>query len=103
MLYRAIITITSLLAADTIPSVSYEKINGTAIRVRWTYNGSYVSGYIITITAISVNIVKEINNNTMTSYVVNGIIFERDYTIEVRGYFTLVGAAGTTTARLSGM
>ena len=102
-MYKAIITTTSLLAADNIPSVSYEKINGTAIRVRWTYNGSYVSGYIITITAIGVNIVKEINNNTVTSYVVEGIIPERDYTIEVRRYFTLVGAAGTTTARLSDM
>ena len=102
-MYRAIITTTSLLAADNIPSVSYEEINATAIRVRWTYNGSYVSGYIITITAIGVNIVKKINNNTVTSYVVEGIIPERDYTIEVRGYFTLVGAAGTTTARLSGM
>ena len=39
----------------------------------------------------------------MKSYVVDEIIPERDYTIEVRGYFTLVGAAGTTTARLSGM
>ena len=82
---------------------SYEETNGTAIRVRWTYNGSYVSGYIITITAIGVNIVKEINNNTVTSYVVDGIIPERHYTIEVRRYFTLVGAAGSTTARLSGM
>ena len=86
-MYRAIITTTSLLAADNIPSVSYEEINGTAIRVRWTNNGSYVNGYIIIITAIGVDIVKEINNNTMTSYVMEGIIPEKYYTLEARGYF----------------
>ena len=102
-MYRAIITTISLLAADTIPSVSYEEINATAIRVRWTYNGSYVNGYIITITSIGVNIIKQINNNTVTSYIVEGIIPEKDYTIKVRGYFTLVGAAGSTIARLFSM
>ena len=47
-------------------------------------------------------VTKQLINSTIREYVVDGLLPERDYTIAVRGYYQLLGQAGTTAVRLEG-
>ena len=79
----------------------YDDINVTAIRIFWNISTSFINGYIITITSNSLpRITHQVNNESLREFVVNGLLRERDYIIEVRGYYDLLGAPGSVTARL---
>ena len=90
-------------APDGIPIVDYEVINATAIRIFWNISTHFVNGYIITIKSSSVStITHEVNDKSVREFVVNGLLPERDYNIEVRGYYDLLGTPASVTARLEG-
>ena len=91
----------NFIAPDDIPSVNYEDINATAIRIFWNISASFVNGYIITITSSNLpNITYQVNDGTVREFMVNELLPERDYNIQVRGYYELLGAPVSVTARL---
>ena len=55
---------------------------------------------IYTISSGLDTVTKQLTVSTIREYVVDGLLPERDYTIAVRGYYQLLGPAGTTTERL---
>ena len=77
--------------------MNYYYINGTAIRIFWNISTSFVNGYIINITSSNLT---TITHQSVTEFVVNGLLREIDYIIEVRGYYDLLGAPGYVTATL---
>ena len=48
-------------------------------------------------------VTEQLTNSTLREYVVDELLPERDYTIAVRGYYQLLGPAGTITVRLEGI
>ena len=58
---------------------------------------------IYTISSGLDTVTKQLTDSTLREYVVDGLLPERDYTIAVRGYYQLLGPAGTTTVRLEGI
>ena len=93
----------SITASNAPSSVSYEVVNATAIRVSWSITGS-VNGFVIYTSSNGLDTVTEqLTDNTLREYIVNGLLPERDYTIEVRGYYQLLGPANTITVRLEGI
>ena len=95
------IIIINFTAPDGIAIVNYDDINATAIRIFWNISTNFVNGYIITITSSSLpRITHQVKNESVKELVVNGLLRERDYIIEVRGYYELLGAPGFITARL---
>ena len=58
---------------------------------------------IYTISSGLDTVTKQLTDSTLTGYVVDGLLPERDYIIAVRGYYQLLGPAGTTTVRLEGI
>ena len=63
---------------------------------------SFVNGYIITITSSNLpTITHQVNDQFVREFVVNGLLPEKDYNIEVRGYYDLLGVPGSVTARLN--
>ena len=90
------------IASNAPSSVSHEVVNATAIRISWSITGS-VSGFVIyTISSGLDTVTKQLTDSTLREYVVDGLLPERDYTIEVRGYYQLLGPANTITVRLEG-
>ena len=61
---------------------------------------SFVNGYIITITISNLPTITHQVNESVKEFVVNGLLPEKDYNIEVRGYYDLLGVPGSVTARL---
>ena len=81
--------------------MNYDYINATAIRIFWNISTGFVNGYIIKITSSDLTaITHQVNNKSVREFVVNELLRERDYSIEVRGYYDLLGAPGYVTARL---
>ena len=49
------------------------------------------------------SVTEQLTDISIREYVVDGLLPERDYTIAVRGYYQLLGPAGTTTVKLQGI
>ena len=58
---------------------------------------------IYTISSGLDTVTEQLTDSTLREYVVDGLLPERDYTIAVRGYYQLLGPAGTITVRLEGI
>ncbi len=58
---------------------------------------------IYTISSGLDTVTEQLTDSTLREYVIDGLLPERDYTIAVRGYYQLLGPAGTTTVRLEGI
>ena len=87
------------IASSAPSSVSHEVVNVTAIRVSWSITGN-INGFVIyTISSGLDTVTEQLTDSTLRDYVVDGLLPERDYTIAVRGYYQLLGPAGTTTVR----
>ena len=70
-------------------------MNATAINVSWSISGD-VNGFIINITRDGIDTVTiQLTDGSLREYVINGLLPERDYTVEVRGYYQLLGPAAT--------
>ena len=77
-------------------------MNATAINVSWSISGD-VKGFIINITSDGIDTVTiQLTDGSLREYVINGLLPERDYTVDVRGYYQLLGPAGTITVILEG-
>ena len=78
-------------------------INATAIRIYWDITGD-VNGFLINITTSELpTVTQELTDSSVREFIYNGILPERNYSIEVRGYYQLVGPASTITVRLGGI
>ena len=94
----------TIIASNAPSSVSYEVVNATAIRVSWSNTGSSVNEFVIYTSSNGLDTVTEhLTDNTLREYIVNGLLPERNYTIEVRGYYQLLGPANTIAVRLEGI
>ena len=78
-------------------------INATTIKIYWSITG-YVNGFLINITSSGLStITQQLTNGSAREFIYNGMLPERNYIIEVRGYYQLVGPASTITVRLEGI
>ena len=78
-------------------------INATAIRIYWNITGD-VNGFLINITSSGLPAVtQQLTDGSAREFVYNGILPERNYSIEVRGYVHRLGPADTITVRLEGI
>ena len=68
-------------------------INATAIRIYWSITGD-VNGFVINITSSGLpTITQQLTDGSTREFIYDGILSERNYTAEVRGYYKLVGPA----------
>ena len=49
------------------------------------------------------DVTEQLTDDSAREFVINELLPEVDYIIEVRGYYELLGAAGTTALRLEGI
>ena len=93
----------TFIAASNKPIVSYEIINATAVRIYWSITGN-VNGFQINITSSGLpTVTQKLTANSTRELIYDGILPERNYIIEVRGYYQLMGPASTITVRLEGI
>ena len=91
-----------IIAASSAPTISYEVINATAIRTYWSITGG-VNGFVINITSNGLpTVTQQLTDGSAREFIYNGILPEKDYTVEVRGYYQLLGQANTANVRLEG-
>ena len=77
-------------------------IDATAIRIYWNITGD-VNGFIINITSSGLpTVTQQLTDNSTREFIYNGILLEKNYSIEVRGYYQLVGPASTISVILEG-
>ena len=77
-------------------------MNATAINVSWSISGD-VNGFLITVLNSSgLDTKHQLTDGSLREYAINGLLPEMNYTVEVRGYYELLGPAETTTVRLEG-
>ena len=87
--------ISNFRAPDNIAITDYDNVNITAIRIFWNISTSFVNRYIITIAGNNLpTITHQVNNESVREL---GLLRERD---EVRGYYDLLGALRSVTARM---
>ena len=78
-------------------------INATAIKIYWNITGD-VNGFLINITSSGLpTVTQQLTDGSVRDFIYDGILPERSYSIEVRGYYQLVGPASTITVRLEGI
>ena len=77
-------------------------INATAIRIYWNITGN-VNGFLINITSSGLSTVtQQLADGSAREFIYDGILPEMSYTVEVRGYYELLGQANTANVRLAG-
>ena len=92
-----------IIAASIAPTINFEVINATAIRIYWNITGD-VNGFLINITSSGLpTVTQQVTDGLAREIIYDGILPERSYNIEVRGYYQLVGPASTITVRLEGI
>ena len=78
-------------------------INGTAINVSWSISGD-VYGFIINITSNDSDTAVytiQLSDGSLREYVINNLLVPgRNYTVEVRGYYKLLGPPESVTVIL---
>ena len=93
----------NFIASNVPTNTIYEVINATAIKIQWA-NTSNDNGFLINITSIGLHAVTiELTDGSAREVLHDGILPERNYTVEVRGYDELLGRADTITLRLEGI
>ena len=93
----------NLITASVAPTISYNVINATAIMIYWDITG-VVNGFLINITSNGLSTVtQQLTNGSAREFIYDGIVLKMKYSIEVRGYYQLVGPASTITVRLEGI
>ena len=92
----------NLITASGAPTISYNVINATAIMIYWDITG-VVNGFLINITSNGSTVTQQLTNGSAREFIYDRIVLKRKYSIEVRGYYQLVGPASTITVRLEGI
>ena len=78
-------------------------INTTAIVIYWDITGD-VNGFVINITSSGLpTITQQLTDGSAREFIYNGILPERNYIIEIRGYTQLLGQTDTVSVKLEGM
>ena len=89
-------------SAPNVPTINYEVINATAIRIYWNITGD-ANGFLINITSSGLSTVtQQLTDGSAREFIYNGTLPERNYIVEVRGYIHWLGPADMTTVRLEG-
>ena len=61
-------------------------MNATAIKIYWSITGN-VNGFLINITSSELpTVTQHLADSSVRVFIYNGILPERNYTVEVRGY-----------------
>ena len=77
-------------------------INATAIRIYWNITGD-VNGYVINIASSGLpTITQKLTDSSAREFIYNGILPERNYTVDVRGYLHRLGPVDTTIVHVDG-
>ena len=77
-------------------------INATAIRIYWSITGN-VNGFVINITSSGLpTVTQQVTDSSAREFIYDGILPEKDYTVEIRGYYELLGLPDETTVRIEG-
>ena len=93
----------NLIIASVAPIINYDVINATAIRIYWDITGD-VNGFLINITSsVLSTVTQQLTDGSAREFIYNEIVLKRNYIIEVRGYYQLVGPVSTITVRLEGI
>ena len=91
-----------IITVANAPTINYEVINATAIRIHWSIP-SNANGFLINITSNGLpTVTQQLTDGSVREFIYNGILPERNYTVEVRGYIYLLGPADMTIVRLEG-
>lgn len=91
------------IASDIPNTISHEEFNGTAVTITWSTTGN-VNGFFINITSNGLdNKIEQLTDSSVREFVINGLLPETEYTVQVRGYYELLGPAETTTLKLDGI
>ena len=78
-------------------------INATAIVIYWDITGN-VNGFLINITSNGLSTVtQQLTNSSAREFIYNGVLPQRNYIIEIRGYTQLLGQTDTVNVRIEGM
>ena len=92
----------NFIVSNAPTNTTYEVINATAIKIQWDITGN-VNGFLINITSTGLpTVTQQLTNGSAREILHDGILPERNYTVEVRGYDELLGQADTITVRLEG-
>ena len=92
-----------IITASHVLIINYNVMNATAIKIHWNITGD-VNGFLINITSSGLpTVTQQLTDGSAREFVYNGILPERNYTCEIRGYIQLLGQASTTTVRLGGI
>ena len=71
--------------------------------IYWDITGD-VNGFVINITSNGLpTITQQLTDGSAREFIYNGILPERNYIIEIRGYTQLLGQNDTVNVRLEGM
>ena len=90
------------MSASIAPAINYEVINATSIRIYWNITGD-VNGFVINISSSGLpTVTQQLTDSSARVFIYNGILPERNYTVEVRGYIHRLGPADMITVRLEG-
>ena len=77
-------------------------INATAIRIYWNITGD-VNGFLINITSSGLPTeTQQLTDGSAREFIYNGILPEKNYTVEVRGYIHRLGPADIIIVHLDG-
>ena len=77
-------------------------MNATSIRIYWNITGD-VNGFVINISSNGLStLTQQLTDGSARELIYNGILPERNYTVEVRGYIHRLGPADMTTVKLEG-
>ena len=71
--------------------------------IYWDITGD-VNGFVINITSSGLpTITQQLTDGSAREFIYNGILPERNYIIEIRGYTQLLGQTDTVSVKLEGM
>ena len=70
--------------------------------IYWNITGD-VNGFVINITSSGLpTVTQQLTNGSAREFIYDGILPEKDYTVEIRGYYELLGLPDATTVRIEG-
>lgn len=85
-------------------SVTYTILSSSSVTINWTVDDS-MNGFVVNVSSMNedpVHSTEVIRDPLARSLNVSGLVLNREYRIDVRGFIDLIGAATTITVRLEG-
>ena len=80
------------LAPDGVPyNIAYSELNLTAINIKWSSDATLVKGFALHIFSNEESMRYQVSDPNAREFIFEGVQPERNYTIELRAYYELVG------------